>query len=166
VTRIQINWTWERLSALGPRNVYDLLRLRSDVFVVEQQCVFLDADGHDHDSWHLLGRDDAGALVAYLRVVDPGIKYPEPSIGRVVTQKRLRRTGLGRALMIEGIARTQARWPSDPIRIGAQLHLEGFYKSLGFFRAGLPYLEDGIDHIEMVLAAARLPELQRKATAI
>jgi ElaA protein len=134
---------------LSPREVHDLLRLRSTVFVVEQKCVFQDVDGADPDCWHLLGRRE-GELVAYCRLVPPGTKYPEPSIGRVVTQPSARRAGFGRELMQEALARTDTLWPGKPIRIGAQRYLERFYGGFGFAQAGAPYDEDGIMHIEMV----------------
>ena len=138
-----------RFDELGVDNLYDSLALRSRVFVVEQNCPYLDSDGVDRQSWHLLGRDAQGALMAYLRVVDPGLKYPEPSIGRVVTAPEVRRGGAGRLLMSEGLERCLAAWPARGIRIGAQAHLEPFYGSFGFLRVGLPYFEDNIPHLEM-----------------
>lgn len=142
-------WTWARLGGLSPLDVYALLALRSQVFVVEQACVFLDADGADHHSWHLLAHDEAGGLLACLRVVDPGIKYAEPSIGRVVTAPTRRSTGLGHRLMAEGLLRCQQVWPGHPLRISAQAHLERFYRGFGFVPQGEAYLEDGIPHLEM-----------------
>ena len=160
----RMTWTWSRFDSLTIDDVYDLLALRSAVFVVEQQCVFLDADGCDRDAWHLLGRIDTNTrpgqsteisapLAAYLRSLDPGIKCPESSIGRVIVASPYRGTGLGRALMREGIARALAQRPHVAIRISAQLRLEAFYASLGFCSAGLPYVEDGIDHVDMQLTA-------------
>lgn len=152
-------WTWRRFDALSGDDVYDLLALRSEIFVVEQQCVFLDADGHDRRSWHLLGRATrgpaAGSLVAYLRCIDAGVKGVEPSIGRVVVAAVARRTGFGRALMAEGIARSRRVWAGHDIVINAQARLEAFYRSLGFATEGAPYVEDGIDHVAMRLVAAR-----------
>jgi ElaA protein len=145
-----LRWTWSRLGALSPDDLYDALALRQRVFVVEQACAYLDADGLDRGAWHLLGRDAAGALQAVLRVVDPGLKYAEPSIGRVVTAPEVRGTGLGRALMREGIARCLHAWPRQGIRISAQQHLVAFYGTLGFQAVGTPCLEDGIPHVEML----------------
>ncbi len=145
-----VDWRWSRFDALAPRDVYDALALRSAVFVVEQGCAFQDADGLDAAAWHLLGRTADGTLAAYLRCLDAGAKYDEPSIGRVIVDLRWRNTGLGRALMAEGIARSRAAWPGRAIRIGAQHRLERFYASLGFAVAGPVYVEDGIDHVEMV----------------
>jgi ElaA protein len=148
-----LHWAFLRFSELGVDNLYDLLALRSEVFVIEQACVFQDMDGADRASFHLLGRDGAGALQAYLRVVDAGVKYAEPSIGRVITAAASRGTGLGQRLMAEGLARSAAVWPGRAIRIGAQSRLENFYAGLGFVRAGADYIEDGIPHTEMLRPA-------------
>ena len=152
-----LSWHWKRFDALSGDDVYDVLALRSTVFVVEQACVFLDADGCDRSAWHLLGRtvdaDGRPTLAAYLRCVDPQVKYREPSIGRVVTAPALRGQGLGRLLMDEGIARTQDAWPGAEIVINAQLRLAPFYRSLRFQTEGEPYVEDDIDHVQMRLAA-------------
>lgn len=137
-----------RFDDLGVHGLYEVLALRSRVFVLEQGP-YLDPDGIDASSWHLQGRDDAGVLQAYLRAVDPGVKYEEPSIGRVVTAPEVRGTGLGRALMGEGLKRCAAQWPGQGIRISAQARLRGFYSSLGFEAAGEEYLEDQIPHVEM-----------------
>jgi ElaA protein len=143
-----VNWTWSRFGELGVDNLYDALALRCRVFVLEQGP-YLDPDGIDRSAWHLLGRDAMGVLHAYLRVVDPGAKYDEPSIGRVITSPEMRGTGLGRALVAEGVARCVAAWPGLPIRISAQSHLERFYAGFGFVREGADYLEDGIPHCRM-----------------
>ena len=146
-----MNWTLGRLEALGPLDVYDLLALRSEVFVVEQTCIFQDADGVDKQAHHLLGRDEAGHLQAVLRIVDPGVKYAEPSIGRVISAPASRRTGIGRELMRQGIAHCRRLWPSQAIRISAQARLERFYRDFGFQTVTEPYLEDDIPHVEMLL---------------
>jgi ElaA protein len=146
-------WQWGRLDALAPLDVYAAMALRQQVFVVEQRCAFLDADGLDTRAWHLLGwigAAGARTLDAYLRVVDPGAKYIEPSIGRIVTSPSARRLGLGRLLVAEGIARTSALHPGVPIRIGAQRYLERFYSQFGFRTVSGPYDEDGIPHVEML----------------
>ena len=149
-----MDWTWRRFSDLGVDALYDALALRCRVFVLEQGP-YLDADGVDRSSWHLLGRGDDAALMAYLRVVDPGVKYAEPSIGRVVIAPEVRGTGLGRVLMQQGIQRCDAAWPGRGIRISAQAHLEPFYRSLGFLAVGDSYLEDNIPHLEMCRGATR-----------
>ncbi len=154
LTTAGVHWTWKRFDTLSGDEVYDLLALRSQCFVVEQRCVFLDADGLDRSSWHLLGRiADAPRLAACLRCIDPLVKGPEPSIGRVVVAATERGTGLGRTLMVEGIARSRDAWPRQVIVINAQLRLEAFYRSLGFATEGSPYIEDGIDHVSMRLPA-------------
>ena len=142
-------WTWARFDDMGVHALHDALALRCKVFILEQGP-YQDPDGADKQSWHLLGYDTAGALQACLRVVDPGVNYPEPSIGRVVAAQEVRGNGTGRALMQEGLARTHAAWPGRAVRISAQAHLQGFYGSLGFVVVSSEYLEDGIPHIEML----------------
>jgi ElaA protein len=144
-----VTWYWSRFDELGMQGLYDALALRCQVFIVEQGP-YLDPDGLDLHAWHLLGRDDAGALTAYLRVVDPGRKYEEPSIGRVAVAAESRGRTRGRRLMEEGIARCERAWPERGIRISAQARLQRFYRSLGFELVGSEYLEDGIPHIEML----------------
>jgi ElaA protein len=146
-----VNWLWLRFADLGVDNLYDALALRCRVFILEQGP-YLDPDGLDRVSWHLLGRDAAGTLQAYLRVVDPGVKYTEPSIGRVITAPEVRGTGVGRVLFAEGVRRCEAAFPGQGIRISAQAHLEQLYGSFGFVRVGEPYLEDNIPHLEMLKA--------------
>ena len=133
-------------------NLYDALALRSRVFVLEQGP-YLDADGVDRMAWHLLGRDGSGVLQGYLRVVDPAVKYREPSLGRVVVAPELRGTGLGRRLVAEGIDRCSAAWPGQAVRISAQAHLQTFYAEFGFAPVGEVYLEDNIQHLEMLRVA-------------
>jgi ElaA protein len=144
-----LNWTWSRFEELGVHALYDVLALRCRVFIMEQGA-YQDPDGLDQHAWHLLGRDDAGRLLAYLRVVDPGMKYDEPSIGRVITAPEARGTGAGKALMGEGLARCAQAWPGRDIRISAQARLERFYRELGFEPVGDEYLEDNIPHLEML----------------
>ena len=148
-----VHWHWSRFQSLSLDDLYDALALRSAVFSVEQACAYLDPDGVDRSSSHLLGRDVAGVLHGYMRVVDPGVKYAEPSIGRVVTSPALRGTGLGRKLFAEGLSRCTAAWPGQGIRISAQAHLDRFYASFGFEPVGAIYLEDNIPHLEMLRPA-------------
>lgn len=143
-----MHWTWLRFADLGVDNLYDALALRCRVFVLEQGP-YLDPDGLDRSSWHLLGRDDAGTLQAYLRVVDPGAKFAEPSLGRVITGPEVRGRGVGRELVALGVACCESAWPGQAMRISAQEHLERFYGEFGFERVGEPYLEDDIPHLEM-----------------
>ncbi len=148
-----LHWSWHRFADLGVDNLYDALQLRCRVFVLEQGP-YLDPDGVDRPSWHLLGRDDAGALTGYLRIVDPGVKYDEPSIGRVITAPEVRRTGSGRVLMAEGLAGCERHWPGRDVRISAQARLERFYNGFGFERVGDNYIEDTIPHVEMLRRGA------------
>lgn len=145
---------WARLEDLSGPDVHALLSARERVFVVEQACVYHEADDLDPVSWHLTAHLD-GALAACARVVDPGMKYDAPSIGRVMTVAAFRGRRLGEALMREAIAGTRVRFPGQAIRISAQAHLLGFYNALGFEAEGEPYLEDGIPHVEMCLAPAQ-----------
>jgi ElaA protein len=153
---VTLRWQWSRMADLTASELYAVLAARQRVFAVEQHCAFLDADGYDERAWHLLGWVDDRApaeLATYLRVLDPGCKFAEPSIGRVLTQGVHRRTGLGRVVMREGIARTRTAWPGQPIRIAAQRRLEAFYADLGFRPDSAPYDEDGILHVDMLLDA-------------
>jgi ElaA protein len=144
-----VDWRWTRFDDLGVHGLYDILALRCRVFILEQGA-FLDTDGADPHSWHLQGRDGAGVLHAYLRAVDPGIKYTEPSIGRVVTAPEVRGTGLGRRLMREGLLRCAAQWPGQGIRISAQARLKRLYAEFDFEPASDEYIEDGIPHLQML----------------
>jgi len=141
-------WSWLPFDRLSLRELYSLMALRQTVFVVEQSCAYLDADGRDPDAHHLLGWSD-GALVAALRVFPPdaeGMVW----IGRVVTSPAVRGTGLGRPLMQEGLRRAEETFGLTPVRIGAQAHLEPFYASVGFAVCGPGFMEDGIPHVPMV----------------
>jgi ElaA protein len=148
-----VDWQWKRFAELAPDDLYALLAARAAVFVVEQACAFQDADGLDPFAWHLLGWAGPAqerTLAAYLRLIEPGRKYAEPSIGRVLTTTAFRRTGLGRLAMREGLAQSRILYPRLPVRIGAQQRLERFYLELGFRTVSEPYAEDGIWHVEML----------------
>ncbi len=149
---MNVTWRYESFARLAPDELYRIVRLRERVFVVEQTCPYQDADGVDPHCDHLWTEGASRDVLAYLRVVPPGAKYDEPSLGRIVTAPETRRTGLGRALVIEGLARARARFGAVPIRIGAQKYLERFYGSFGFVRASDDYVEDGIPHVEMLIA--------------
>jgi ElaA protein len=129
--------------------LYDLLRLRSEVFVVEQNCVFLDQDNKDQKCYHLLLYSDS-ELVGYSRLVPAGLSYSEMAIGRVITSASARGKGLGRILMELSIEYCHKFFGPGDIRLGAQTYAHGFYASLGFVSDGDVYDEDGIEHIEMV----------------
>jgi ElaA protein len=148
-----LRWTWHPWAQLTPDVLYAVLRLRSAIFVVEQDCVFPDMDGRDPHCEHLCGWDGK-ELIAYLRLVPPGVRTPEVSLGRVVVAKVARGRGLGRAAMLEGLKRCAERHAGQPVKVSAQQHLEAFYASLGFARVGAPYDEDGIMHVDMCRSAS------------
>lgn len=151
-SQTNLNWIVKDFISLTPEELYAIARLRIAVFVLEQQCCYQDLDGKDQVSVHLMGFDKVSdALVAYSRIVPPGISFAEPSIGRVITAREFRGQALGRELMERSITLTRNTYPGLPIRIGAQAHLQGFYGRLGFVPEGEIYDEDGIDHVEMVL---------------
>jgi ElaA protein len=144
-----MEWILKKFDQLTPAELYAILRLRNEVFVVEQNCVYQDTDNKDQAAFHLMGLEQ-GALIAYTRLLPPGVSYSEPSIGRVVTAAAARGGGTGRQLMEESLAACTRLFGKQPVRIGAQLYLLVFYESLGFLRSGEVYLEDGIEHIEMI----------------
>jgi len=144
-----LTWELKAFNDLSPVELYSILRLRSEVFVVEQNCVFLDQDNKDQFSYHLMGWED-GHLAASTRLIAPGKVYPYMSIGRVVTSPASRKKGIGRALMHVSIEKCYELFGKGPIKIGAQLYLKKFYESLGFIQSGDLYLEDDIEHIEMI----------------
>jgi ElaA protein len=145
---MDLQWHLKAFSELLPGELYALLRLRSEVFVVEQNCVFLDQDERDQQCYHLMGTS-ADLLAAYTRIVPPGVIYGEASIGRVVTSPQVRGLGAGRMLMEQSIETVYSLFGKCVIKIGAQLYLKAFYESLGFMQVGEMYLEDGIEHIYM-----------------
>ena len=147
------SWQWSRFSELTAADLYSVVRLREAVFIVEQNCPYPDSDGRDPNAWHLLGwsqRSTGRVLVAYARIFEPGVRYDEASIGRVVTAPEVRGTGKGRALMAEALRRIDSLMPGQPIRIAAQRRLEDFYLGLGFKTVSDPYEEDGIIHVDML----------------
>lgn len=151
--RSEISWRCVPFEGLSAAELYAVLQLRSEVFVVEQACVFQDIDGTDDQALHVLGSVQ-GALVAYARCFPAGVKFAEASLGRVATHASRRGTGAGHALVSQAIACVVAQWGPQAIRIGAQARLEGFYRQHGFEVAGPPYLEDGIAHIDMLRPAS------------
>ena len=149
-----LRWACLAFPQLDAGTLYALMRQRQEVFIVEQRCAYLDADGADPDCAHLLGRDAGGQLQASLRIVPPGLKYDEASIGRVVTSPSLRGSGLGIELMAQGVRHCERLHPARGIRISAQAHLQRFYRRFDFEPVGEPYLEDNIPHIEMLRPAS------------
>jgi ElaA protein len=147
---MNIFWKCKPFDALSPHELYAIVRLRNEVFVVEQNCVFQDADDKDQKCFHLEGYI-GDHLAAYARLVPAGISYPNYiSIGRVITSPAYRRSGTGKALMKQAIEYCYQLFNKQPIKIGAQHHLKSFYESLGFVQSSDVYDEDGIPHIEMV----------------
>lgn len=147
---MQLTWIFKKFDELSTAELYAVMQLRNEVFVVEQNCVYQDADNKDQSSMHLCGWDET-KLVAYTRIMPPGISYTEASIGRVVTSPAYRACGAGRQLMKESISYTFSQFNCTQIKIGAQVYLTKFYQSLGFVQSSIEYLEDGIPHIEMIL---------------
>jgi len=145
-----LHWTERAFHDLTAAELYEILALRQRVFVVEQRCAYLDCDGKDALATHLTGRRESGELVAYARLLPPGVTFDEASIGRVVSLPSARGEGVGRALLREAIARAGRRF-DGPIVIGAQRYLERFYRDEGFTPFGEPYDEDGIPHVHMRL---------------
>jgi ElaA protein len=150
---MKTEWQWSAFDALSAHALYQVLQQRQDIFILEQTCLYPDMDSLDQDAYHLLGwrtLDGKRELAAYLRVLAPGAKYTEMSLGRVLTAARARGTGIGRELLAQGIAHAERQHPGHRIRIGAQQHLEAFYAGFGFVTVSAPYDEDGIMHIDML----------------
>jgi ElaA protein len=142
-------WILKPFDDLTPKQLYAILQLRNEVFIVEQNCPYQDLDDKDVKAWHLMGiKQDK--LLAYSRLLAPGISYSESSIGRVVSSPAARKTGMGKQLMMESIRQIRNLFQTDTIRIGAQLYLKKFYESFGFVQEGDTYLEDNIPHIIML----------------
>jgi ElaA protein len=144
------NWICKAFDELTAAELYAILRLRSEVFVVEQNCVFLDMDDKDQYCHHLIGRR-GDVLAGYSRIVPAGISYVESSIGRIVTSPVLRGHGIGRELIPQCVHTLYTLYGKQPIRIGAQYYLLKFYESFGFVQKGEIYLEDGIEHVQMLM---------------
>ncbi len=149
-----VRWQCCRFHELTVDQLYAILRARSAVFVVEQNCPYLDMDDADQSSLHLIAWSEDQKVAAYLRIVPPGVKYAEASLGRVITSDFARGTGIGKSLLNRGIAACKEAHPAHAIRIGAQQYLEKFYQSFGFVTVSDMYLEDDIPHIEMLLIHA------------
>jgi ElaA protein len=147
---VPLHWVFRPFAALGVDALYALMRLRQEVFTVEQRCAYLDADGLDPQCWHLLGWASRGRLQACLRVVPPGLKFAEASIGRVAVAAGMRSHGLGHELVAKGVVRCTQLHPGQGIRIASQAHLQRFYERFGFRAEGATYLEDGIAHLDML----------------
>jgi ElaA protein len=148
---MQLNWTFKKFDNLTPHELYSIMQLRNEVFVLEQNCIYQDADGKDLHAWHCMGWNEYGQLMAYTRLLPAGVAYNIPSIGRVITHADVRRLGAGKELMNQSINKCYDLFGKQSIKIGAQLYLKKFYESFGFAQTSEVYLEDGIEHIEMIL---------------
>jgi ElaA protein len=146
---MKLQWSWKKFSDLTVDELYGIIQLRENVFVVGQNCVYLDCDDMDQQSFHLSGYKD-GKLVAYLRVIPAGIKYEEVSFGRVATSPEHRGLGFGKELTKKALENIQQTYGKTAVRISAQSYLKKFYADFGFKQMGEEYLEVGIPHIEMV----------------
>jgi ElaA protein len=148
---MNITWYHKHFNELNTTELYQILQLRNDVFIVEQNCPFQDLDDKDFKCYHLMGFDtDTQKVVAYTRIVPAGVSYIEASIGRVVTSSIARKGGIGRQLMQKSIELLEELYGGVSIKIGAQLYLKKFYESFGFQQVEEIYLEDGIEHILMI----------------
>ena len=147
-----VQWEVSTFQGLTTDRLFEVLELRVNVFVVEQQCAYPELDVYDRhgDTRHLSGMDSTGQLAAYARILPPGLRYPEVSRGRFVVRKEARGKGVGHRLLGEALMEIHATWPGNAIRISAQDYLQKFYEQYGFVRESDVYLEDGIPHVEMV----------------
>ena len=144
-----IVWKIKPFAKLSTEELYQILKIRQEVFIVEQTCYYLDADGYDQQAVHIWAEKE-GEILAYSRVFEPGIKYKEASIGRVLTNPNYRKNKLGKILIRFSINTIEARFRTQSIRISAQDYLLHFYSEFGFQDTGKKYLEDDIPHTEMV----------------
>ncbi|WP_149195814.1 GNAT family N-acetyltransferase [Luteimonas suaedae] len=158
-TPFPLRWQIRRFRELDLDALYGLLKLRAEVFVVEQNCAYLDPDGKDRhpDALHLLGLTEDGTLAAYLRILPPGLAFPQVSFGRVLIGAPFRGRGLGEPLLREALRAIDLQWPGADVQIGAQAHLQDYYGRHGFVPCSEPFLEDDIPHVRM-LRRARAPE--------
>lgn len=154
---MQQNITWQcaHFSELSTTQLYGILRMRSEVFVVEQNCVFQEIDGADIDCLHLTGWTSDQQVAAYLRIVPPGLMFAEVSLGRVITSNTVRGSGIGKQLLARGMAVIEANYPAQPVRIHAQAYLEKFYGTFGFITASDVFMEDDIPHYVMIKVASK-----------
>ena len=143
-----MEWVLKKFRELTLDELYSILELRSKVFIVEQNCIYNDPDGKDQVAWHLIGME-GDQLIAYSRILPPGLVYPDPAIGRVVTSPLKRNSGLGRELMNRSMKHCEDLFGKTSITLSAQAYLKKFYESLGFSAIGDEYLDDGIPHIKM-----------------
>jgi len=144
-----MNWVVKKFSELSSDELYEILKLRSEVFVVEQECIYEDCDGKDKKSYHLFAEQN-GEILVYLRILERGVSYSEISIGRVLASKKYRGRGFAKQMMLRAIEFIERYLMENEIRISAQVYLLNFYSSFGFVKVSDAYLEDDIPHIEML----------------
>lgn len=149
-TGIKLYWECKHFNELSAAELYSILRLRTEVFILEQNCLYQDVDGKDIKSYHVFGKSNAGEVLAYARVLPPGTSYSEASVGRVVTSPSVRGTGAGKELMNKVMSIMENKFPGSAIRISAQSYLIKFYRGFGFIPQGEDYLEDDIPHRQML----------------
>lgn len=150
---MSITWHWKTFAELTVSDLYDLLKLRQDVFLIEQDCLYADLDGWDDRARHLLACNGAGELVAYCRAFRSGIKYPGASIGRVITAESYRGQGIGHEMIDRSVAFCREQEPKCAIRIVAQSHLKKFYGEHGFECVSEEFEEHGIPHVTLMLTS-------------
>lgn len=152
MAELKLRWDCKRFDELSADEMYTILCVRQQVFVLEQECLYLDADGKDRESFHLMGFD-GDELVAYARILDAGVSYAEVSMGRILTTEKVRGSGAGIELMAEGLRFIRNHYGEVSVRISAQTYLLAFYGKFGFRSTGKEYLEDEIPHTEMLRPA-------------
>ena len=148
---MKLNWSYKKFEEISGKEMHEILTVRQSVFIVEQNCVYQDADELDIRSWHLLGRTIEGNIAAYGRVNFPGSRYREPSLGRILTIKDVRGYGAGREVVQRCLELCKRHYPELNVRISAQTYLFNFYRDFGFQEVGEPYDDEGIEHIDMVM---------------
>lgn len=153
-TGIQLQWKCKHFNELSAAELYSILRLRTEVFILEQSCLYQDVDGKDVKSYHVFAEGSNGEVLAYARVLPPGVSYTEASIGRVVTSPKVRGAGTGKELMKKVMSMMAREFPGKAIRISAQSYLIKFYSGFGFVPQGEDYLEDDIPHRQMLYSPA------------
>lgn len=150
-----VNWKWSQIQDLTANEMHAILAARQGVFIIEQRCIYPDADHLDLEAWHLMGCSPGGQLMAYLRINPPGARFAEPSIGRLMTIASMRGKQLARRALAQALTKCDTAYPGQAIRIAAQAYLVDYYGRFGFRKVGPPYAEDGIEHIDMVYIPAQ-----------
>ena len=149
---MEISWNWKRFEEISGAEMHEMLSLRQAVFIIEQSCIYRDADEWDSQSWHLMGADLSGKLTAYARITFPRTSNENPTLGRLLVDSKNRGLGLGREVIKQCIQKCTLEYPNKPISISAQTYLITFYEDFGFETKGLPYDDEGVEHIDMLLS--------------